>query len=197
MNSSEPPAPSGPASGWEPPGGILVWLIVLVELVTFGIGMLVFLRQAQAAPAVFEQGRAGLSQTAGLFYTVILLTGGWLMTGVLAALRRGQVPDARRWLLATLATGGAFLALKGTEYAAKLAQGQGLNADAFFTLHWLLTGFHFMHVAVAVVILIFMWFGLRSGRYTSKSHEDIESSGVFWHMCDLIWLLLYPVVYLL
>jgi nitric oxide reductase NorE protein len=189
--------PREPRPVWEPPGGILVWLLVGVEVLTFGIGLLVFLKQAQGDAALFAKGRETLNQPIGLLNTLILLTGGWLMTGVIESLRSGQTRTAAKRLLAVIGSGGAFLTLKVVEYAAKLEHGQGLNADAFFTLYWLLTGFHFMHVAVAVVLLLFMWLGLRAGRYTSKNHEDIKSSGVFWHMCDLIWLLLYPLVYLL
>lgn len=200
MNHNATPRADHPGEShslWEPPGGILVWLLVVVEVLTFGIGLLVLLKQAQGDAALFAKGRETLNQPVGLLNTLILLTGGWLMTGVIESLRSGQTRTAAKRLLAVIGSGGAFLTLKVVEYAAKLEHGQGLNADAFFTLYWLLTGFHFMHVAVAVVLLLFMWLGLRAGRYTSKNHEDIKSSGVFWHMCDLIWLLLYPVVYLL
>lgn len=187
-----------PAASWaEPPGGILVWIIVLVELLTFGMGLVVFLVQAREHAEVFQIGRATLSQPIGMGNTLVLLTGGWFMTRVIHCLREGEPLIARRWLLATLGSGVLFLLLKGSEYAVKLEHGQGLNADTFCTLYWLLTGFHFIHVAVAVIILLFMWRGIGTGDYTPTNHEDVESSGIFWHMCDLIWLLVYPVIYLL
>ena len=61
----------------------------------------------------------------------------------------------------------------------------------------MLTGFHFVHVMVAVVLLSALLRAVGRGRYHAADHQDVEAGGVFWHMCDLIWLLLYPVTYLL
>ena len=196
--SSSTTNPDLPAASWaEPPGGILVWMIVVVELLTFGMGLVVFLVQAGENTELFQRGRASLNQPIGMLNTLVLLTGGWFMTKVVGNLRSDQAVAAGRWLMAAIVSGAAFLLLKGFEYHDKLDHGLDLNFDTFFTLYWLLTGFHFVHVAVAVILLVIMWRGLKKGHYTAGHHEDIESSGVFWHMCDLIWLLLYPAIYLL
>ncbi len=161
------------------------------------MGLVVFLAQARENPELFRAGRALLSQPIGMANTVFLITGGWFMTIVLGKLRQGEAREAGRWMLATILSGLLFLALKGFEYVDKLNHGFDLHTNIFFTLYWLLTGFHLVHVLVAVVILLFMWRALQVGRYTASNHGDIESSAIFWHMCDLIWLLLYPVIYLL
>lgn len=181
----------------EPPGGFLVWLIVVVEVITFGAGLAVFAAQEAGNVAVFREGRAHLSQGIALANTIALLTGGWCMATGIHALRHGQHGRARSWILAAIATGALFLGLKAWEYAGKLQQGLDLHASPFHTLYWLLTGFHFLHVAAAMVILAVLTRGIRRGTYTADSHADVEAGGVFWHMCDLIWLLLYPVIYLL
>lgn len=181
----------------EPPGGILVWIIVLVELLTFGMGLVVFQVQASEHRKIFEAGRSSLNQPIGMINTMILLTGGWFMTIALQTIRSGEERRSQRWLTFTILSGVGFMLLKLFEYAEKLNHGYDLHADTFFTLYWLLTVFHFIHVAIAVVILSVMWYGIHRGKYTAKDHEDVESSGVFWHMCDLIWLFVYPVVYLL
>jgi len=200
---SDPMRTSGDGSGsdsasrlFEPPGGILVWLIVFVELLTFGLGMAVFLIQKNQDPEVFRHGQAQLNRTVAFLNTVVLLTGGWFMANAMTFLKAGAPARSARWIAAAGIAGVTFLGLKGSEYAAKLGQGYDLHHDTFFSLYWLLTGFHFLHVLVAVVLLVVMWVGLRKGKYTPARHEDIESSGIFWHMCDLIWLLLMPVVYL-
>ena len=186
-----------PRSITEPPGGLLVWLIVLLEVLTFCIGLVVLVVQGRADPAVFRAGRATLNQPIALANTLILLTGGWSMANALGCLRRDRLPAAARWMVGAMAAAAAFLGLKGVEYADKLAHGLGLHHDAFFTLYWLLTGFHFLHVLTALVLLSVMWRAVRRGRYSAADHEDVEGSGIFWHLCDFIWLLLYPVVYLL
>ena len=181
----------------EPPGGILVWIVVVLEVMTFGMGMAVFLGQGRANVEMFRHGRAMLNQSIGMANTLILLTGGLFMANAIIKLRQGGVDAAKRWIIASIGSGLLFLVLKGVEYSDKLHHGLDMHADTFFMFYWLLTGFHFIHVLVAMVILLFMWRGIQKGRYTPSHHEDVESSAVFWHMCDLIWLLLYPVIYLL
>jgi len=181
----------------EPPGGILVWIIVFLELLTFSAGLVVFVVQGNQEADAFRAGRALLNQPIALANTLILLTGGWCMANGIATLRRGHRVHTARWVGGAICTGLAFLLLKGCEYAEKIQHGVGFGDDAFFTLYWLLTGFHFLHVVVAVVLLIVMWCGVRRGKYHRDYLQDVESSGIFWHMCDLIWLLLYPIIYLL
>jgi nitric oxide reductase NorE protein len=200
---SESPLTSGNAPGTrsgssltEPPGGFLIWLIVLVELVTFGIGMGVFLVQKHHDPEVFKNGQIELGRAYAFFNTVVLLTGSWWMANAMATLKSGDLARSMRWLAGSTLAGVVFLGLKGMEYAIKLGRGFDLHHNAFFSLYWLLTGFHYLHVMVAVILLTVMWRGVLTGKYTPASHEDVESTGIFWHMCDLIWLLLMPIIYL-
>ena len=181
----------------EPPGGVLVWIIVFLELITFGAGLVVFTVQSHLEADAFRAGRAFLNQPLALANTLTLLTGGWCMANGIIALRRGHGVHTSRWVGGAIYTGLAFLLLKGSEYVEKIQHGIGFGSDTFFTLYWLLTGFHFLHVVVAVVLLIVMWFGIRRGKYHRHHLQNVESSGIFWHMCDLIWLLLYPIIYLL
>ena len=186
-----------PANPLEPPGGILVWIIVFLELITFAAGLAVFVVQGRGDAAAFQAGRALLNQPIALANTLILLTGGWCMANGIGVLRRDHRIPAGRWIVGAIVSGVAFLVLKGFEYAEKIQHGIGFGEDTFFTLYWLLTGFHFLHVVVAVVLLLVMRSGICRGRYHRDNLHDVESSGIFWHLCDLIWLLLYPVIYLL
>lgn len=196
MPAAAPPAPL-PARATEPPGGLLVWLIVVLEVFTFGVGLVAFILQRGSEPAVFRQGRDSLNQGIALANTLVLLTGGWAMANGLTRLRAGHTGSTVRWLDGAIAAAATFLVLKGCEYADKLHHGQDLHAGPFFTFYWLLTGFHFLHVAAAAVLLAAMRRGVARGHYTAARHEDVEGSGIFWHLCDLVWLLLYPVLYLL
>jgi nitric oxide reductase NorE protein len=185
------------ASSLEPPGGVLVWLVIFIELLTFAAGLLSFAVSRNGEPAVFAAGRGALNQPLALANTIVLLTGGWTMANGLASLRRCSVEASGRWMMGAIACGGLFLALKSVEYADKLRHGLDLHHDTFFTFYWLLTGFHVLHVLAAVAILGALLRGVRAGRYTSRDLLDVESGAAFWHLCDLIWLLLYPTVYLL
>lgn len=190
-------APPATTPAAEPPGGILVWMVVFLELVTFGVGLAVWTRQSHEQPEVFRHGHASLNQPIALANTLILLTGGWCMAAAVTQLRRARSAIAVRWVGGAAFCALAFLVLKSVEYADKLAHGHDLRSDTFFTLYWLLTGFHFLHVLAALGLLAAMAWGLRRGRYSETNYADVEGSGIFWHLCDLIWLLLYPVIYLL
>lgn len=182
---------------WEPPGGILVWLLVVVEIVTFGAGINTFLAQGRDLAAEYAAGRALLNQPLTFTNTLLLLTGGWCMANGIHDLRSGNSRIALRWVMAAITTGLLFTVLKGVEYADKVQHGIGFGRDVFFTFYYALTGFHLVHVLVAVALLAFMARGIQKGHYHRENHLDVESSGIFWHMCDLIWLLVYPIIYLL
>jgi nitric oxide reductase NorE protein len=185
------------SESWEPPGGVLIWLLVGLEVLTFGAGILAFVYQERGNAVEFEQGRLLLDQTLAFANTLVLLTGGWFMACGLGALRKGKNTCAWRWTLAALLAGVLFLLLKLVEYRQKAAHGIQFGEDTFFTLYYLLTGFHFVHVLVAVVLLGCLARSVRLGHSHAGDHQNFEAGGVFWHMCDLIWLLLYPVIYLL
>ncbi len=193
MKSTDPSL----AEPWEPPGGLLVWLLVVVEIVTFGAGIITFLVQGRDLAAEYASGRALLNQPLAFANTLLLLTGGWCMANSIHALRSGTSRIALRWVMAAITTGLLFTVLKGVEYADKVQHGIGFGRDVFFTFYYALTGFHLVHVLVAVALLAFMARGIQKGHYHRENHLDVESSGIFWHMWDLIWLLVYPIIYLL
>ncbi len=112
------------------------------------------------------------------------------MANAMEQLRSGDPARSSRWITAATLAGVLFMGLKGAEYTGTLRQGYDLHHNTFFTLYWLLTGFHFLHVLVATVLLAAMGLGVHQGKYTATKHDDVGSSGIFWHMCDLIWLLL-------
>ncbi len=198
MSSDSPSASTvDPWARYEPPGGILVWIVVFVELFTFLAGIGVFLYQRGGDPEAFARGRDLLDQRLALLNTAILLTGGWFMACGLAELRRGDTARCLRWIGAAIASGLAFLLVKGIEYAGKISHGHTFGEDPFFTLYYALTGFHFIHVAVAVAILLYFAAQICRGRYHRNRCDDVEAGGIFWHLCDLIWLFLFPTLYLL
>jgi nitric oxide reductase NorE protein len=89
-----------------------------------------------------------------------------------------------------------FLVLKTVEYYDKIEDGLGMGYNTFFSFYWMLTLFHVVHVIVGLVILISIYFGVIKEK-KSTTIEDVEAGAAFWHMCDLIWLLLFPIIYLL
>ncbi|HHO55352.1 MAG TPA: nitric oxide reductase [Trueperaceae bacterium] len=180
-----------------PPGGILIWIIILVELITFAAGLTIFSIQRNANPELFYESGQLLLQNVALINTIILITGGYFMAMAVSVLKKGDYKKSSSWTLAAIVTGLAFLLLKSYEYYQKLEHGISLDYNSFFTFYWLLTGFHYLHVLIATLILVGVYFNTKAGKYSQDNFLDVESSAAFWHMCDLIWLLLFAIIYLL
>ena len=185
-----------PKNIYYPPGGILMWIIIFLELVTFGIALIFMVVSAREEPEMFHDSRMLLNSTYGAINTVFLLTSGFFMARTVQLFKEGNILRASVFLRLTMLGGLLFLALKGFEYNDKLEAGLGLSYNTFFTYYWMLTLFHMVHVIVGLIIL---WTVLRniSKVPVNLKLEDMEASAAFWHMCDLIWLLLFPILYLI
>jgi hypothetical protein len=91
-----------------------------------------------------------------------------------------------------IACGGGFLVVKGFEYAAKFGAGINLSTNTFYMFYLSLTFFHFMHVILGMVILVALWWKTRQGAYGPGNMNGIESGAAYWHMVDLVWIVLFP-----
>lgn len=179
-----------------PPGGILMWLLIFLELFTFGAVLVALVISSKENPEVYHQSRLHLNTTIGAINTVLLLTSGFFMASTVHQYKTSNISKALNSLKLTMAGGVLFLIFKSTEYYMKLEDGFDMAYDSFFLFYWLLTGFHVIHVIVGLVILLFMYFGIKKPSQETAL-EDLEASAAFWHMCDLIWLLLFPTLYLI
>jgi len=179
---------------YYPPGGILLWILIFLELITFGAVLLVFVANGRDNLEMYHQSRHMLNPTFGAINTIFLLTSGFFMANTITEFKTNNIKKASFYLNLTMIGGLLFLLLKSVEYYFKIADGHTLGYNTYLTFYWLLTGFHVIHVIVGLVILVFMRYSLKKGK---AELEDIEAGGAFWHMCDLIWLLLFPTLYLI
>ena len=175
---------------WGPlsdlPGNPMVWLLILSELAVFGALFGGFAAIRVLKPDIYIASQSMLDPTAAGLATLALVTSGWLAARALEAAKRGA--NARPMLIAAMTVGAGFLVAKAFEYGTKFEHGIGIDTNAFWTLYFLTTGFHALHVVLGLFIL-----GLLC-RYDSV--ENIESGTAFWHMVDVIWIVLFPIVYL-
>jgi len=178
---------------YYPPGGILIWILIMLELLTFGIALIALCASGTNDSILFNQSSAHLNTTYGAMNTLFLLVSGFFMATTVHQFKERNYKKASFYLKLTMLGGFLFLGLKALEYLEKIKDGFVLGYDTFFNFYWLLTGFHVIHVLVGLVILIFMHINLNKKTTTD---EDVEASAAFWHMCDLIWLLLFPILYL-
>jgi len=187
----------GYASSRRLPGDLAMWFFILAELSLFAILIIAFGVTQVLQYEQFSASRQLLDSSTGLALTLSLLT-----SGLFAALALQQVRQARqRWgallLLAALLSASVYVGLKLSEYAHLASQGLGLEHNTFFTLYWILTGFHFLHVLLGMLILGWMAERCRRRAYAPSDCSGLESGVLYWHMVDLVWVLLFPLVYVL
>ncbi len=178
-------------------GDLGVWLVILMELLTFAILFVSFAFARTREVALFNASQATLNLNAGALNTVLLISGSWCVASAVAAVRRNASVVGARWLLGALACGGGFVVVKLGEYAQKLASGVDLSTNTFYMFYVLLTGFHFLHVVVGMLALAYLWVKTRRGRYGSHDCHALETGAAFWHMVDLLWIVLFPLVYVM
>ena len=179
-------------TGWgilaDLPGDPMVWVLIFSELVAFGLFLGAFTVARAISPAVFASGQAALdSRLAGL-NTIVLVTSGWAAARGAAAARAGSPRSSRYWLFAAMALGGTFVVIKLAEYAKEIGTGIGLETSPFFTLYFLLTGFHLLHVCLGIIILAVVC--------RRAEPVGVETGTAFWHMVDLVWVVMFPILYL-
>ncbi len=179
-----------------PPGGILIWIIIFVELMTFSFALIAMAVLSKSNTELFHSSRQLLSTVYGTINTIVLLTSGYFMATAVQQFKKDDFRNSSRHVLFTIFFGLAFIAIKTIEYSHKLSAGIDLDYNLFFTFYWLLTGFHLLHVVLGLVILTAFYISMKKKTPTLKT-EDMEAGTTFWHMCDLIWLLIFPVIYLL
>ena len=171
------------------PGHPMMWILILSELAVFGIGFVGFAVARLFDPAGFAAGQAHLSPMLGGINTIVLVTSGFLAALGVSLARWGWRFRARGLFVAAATVGALFLAIKGVEYAATFEAGHSLDSGGFYTLYFLLTGFHALHVVMGILLLLIVaW---------HDSVENLETGAAFWHMLDLVWVVLFPLLYLM
>lgn len=173
----------------ELPGHPMMWVLLLNEFIIFGLMFIAFCGARIVHPGVFAAGQAELDVVLGGINTLVLVTSGWLCALAVEARACDKSRQVRYLLAGAMVLGGVFILIKIIEYAAKVEAGHGLDGNVFFTLYFLMTGFHLMHVVAGILIL-----GIVAWRNTL---DDIRTGTVFWHMVDIIWIMMYPVFYLI
>ncbi|MCF6195088.1 MAG: cytochrome c oxidase subunit 3 family protein [Emcibacter sp.] len=171
------------------PGNPMMWVLIWSELVVFGVSFIGFAVAHVLHPEIFISSQNHLNRFLGGVNTMVLITSGLCAALAVTARQNGKRRLMRLWLGAAVVLGCVFLWVKFLEYGEKFSQGIGLETNIFYTLYFLLTGFHAFHVVFGIIILIIVGW--------KDSVENIEIGATFWHMVDLIWIILFPLIYLL
>ena len=190
------PAPIS-ARTLHPPGDLAIWVFILAELLAFGVFFATYAITRMHNVALFDEMQLTLDRNAGAANTFLLITASWCVARAVAAIKRDASTSGSRWLLAGILCGCGFVGVKLFEYAAKIEAGINLATNTFYMFYLSLTFFHFMHVILGLVILAAIWLKARRGGYTARDHHGLETGASYWHMVDLVWIVLFPLVYVM
>ena len=201
METSTAPLPArtapAPLEGPRLAGDLAIWFFILAELLAFGVFFAAYAFTRTNHIELFNAEQAALNRNAGALNTVLLLTASYFVVRAVQAAERESARQCANWLLGAILTGFGFIVVKLGEYAAAFEHNISLSSSPFHMFYLSLTFFHFMHVILGLVILVAMWNGARRGRYRPGDMNGLETGAAYWHMVDLVWLILFPLVYVI
>jgi nitric oxide reductase NorE protein len=179
------------------PGDLAMWFFILAELTVFAFFFIGFAISEQLNPDMFAEGKSQLHQQSGLINTVALITSSFFVALALNVMNKGQNKQASVFLLIAKLVACIYVWIKISEYFLLFEKNIGIETNTFFTLYFLITAFHLMHVLLGMVILCFINFSAYKGKYTMDNLSGFESGASYWHMVDMLWIILFPLIYVI
>jgi nitric oxide reductase NorE protein len=179
------------------PGDLAIWIFIYAELAVFGILFILFTVIKSNNPEVFADGHSHLNRLAGLINTIALITASFFVVKAVQAVKLEDNKTCVKWLLLSLAAASVYVGVKLFEYTQAISAGYELTTNKFYTYYYLLTIFHFAHVILGMVILVFVLLNAKAGLYSPTKLSGIESGASYWHMVDLVWVVLFPLLYVI
>ena len=172
-----------------------MWLFLASEIMFFAgfIGAYVVLRMAN--PQMGVLGQAELNWKLAAFNTLVLIVSSLTMVMAVHAISKGNRGKCEDMVFITAALGLLFLVVKGFEYSVKFEHGITPSSSTFWSSYFLMTGFHGLHVFGGIVALVFLLFHIK--HYGPERYAKVENIALYWHFVDLVWIFLFPIVYLL
>jgi len=174
------------------PGDGHMWVMVLGDLVIFGGYFVIFMIYRAMNPDEFLRAQQHLAINVGVLNTVILLSSSWFVARAVLATRAARYETAIRLVRAGGALGVAFMVVKSYEWFVKIRAGH-TNSEMFFSFYYVITGVHLVHVLIGLIVLGVLVRELRTRRRPSM----VESGAVYWHMVDLLWIVIFGLLYVM
>lgn len=179
------------------PGDLAIWLFIFAELLVFGILFIAYAFARSQNVELFNASQLSLDRVGGFINTIVLLSSSYFVVRAVAAIQNSRVAQCVNWLWLALAMGTVFLLIKGIEFYDKFSAGISLSSNTFYMFYLSMTFFHFMHVILGMIILAFILVKAKRGGYSSHNYVGVESGASYWHMVDLVWIILFPLVYVM
>jgi nitric oxide reductase NorE protein len=176
------------------PGEEGVWVLVLGDMLVFGLFFITYLYYRGQETGLFDRSQALLNRNFGVINTLLLLTSSWFVVMAVESLRERCNRRAKTLLRLAFLCGAGFCAIKVLEYTQKFREGITLVTNDFFMYYFMYTGIHLLHVAIGLGVLVFLIQKIDAAQ--PQDAPMFESGATFWHMVDLLWIMLFPLLYL-
>jgi cytochrome c oxidase subunit III len=185
-----------------------MWVFLITEIMFFGGLFLTYAIYRSANPAAFAAGSHHLDIKLGAFNTVVLIGSSLSMAMAVYAAEIGKKKQQVVYLLLTIFLGAVFLGVKAIEYSHKfhehLVPGPHFmfphaakEVQLFYSLYFAMTGMHAFHMIIGIGLLAFLTWQASIGKYTKAYHTPVEMIGLYWHFVDIVWIFLFPLLYLI
>ena len=133
----------------------------------------------------------------GATNTIVLLASSYFVARAVDSSQHGDNKAVVRWLDLTLICAFLFLVIKGIEYSGKIQLGIGFSTNIYFGLYFCMTGLHAIHVIAGIGLLSWVRMHAKRNLFSTTYYTPVEVSGLYWHLVDLIWIYLFPLLYLI
>ncbi len=186
-----------------------MWLFLVTEILLFGGLFVGFALMQSLHHEAFLAAHHHLDRTLGFLNTVVLLTSSYTMVMAVDSAKLGRKRKLIAYLLLTLACAGVFLGVKYIEYAHKFHEGllpgrfYWHHGDAvpgqfmFFSFYFMMTGLHGLHIIGGMLVMLWLLRRAMRGDFTPAYYGPVDLAGLYWHLVDLIWIYLFPLLYLI
>jgi len=185
-----------------------MWIFIIQEVMFFGGLLAAYMLYRIWYPTAWSEGSAELNIQLGGLNTVVLILSSLTMALAVRSAQTGKQKATCNWLIVTMLLGLTFLVVKGFEYEHKwalhhvpglnfqLEEGQVPQIAIFLSLYFALTGLHALHMVIGFVLLsVILWMAWRK-RFTPEWYTPVEMAGLYWHFVDIVWIFLFPLLYL-
>jgi cytochrome c oxidase subunit III len=174
-----------------------MWLFIATELLLFGGLFAAYTIYRAKYPQMFHEQHAELNKPIGALNTVVLICSSLTMALGVGSIKRGKQRLLRLFLLLTILLGIMFLVNKYFEWGHEFKDHNYPGTSIFFALYFMMTGLHMIHVIAGLIVLTGVLMLSFTGRFSDKYNTPVELGGIYWHLVDLIWIYLFPLLYLI
>lgn len=178
------------------PGDELIWLFLLGDMVCFALFFMLYSYNKLDQNELFVESQHALNLHTGSLNTLLLLASSWFVVIAVKAARQQKAALCQGFLIPAILCGAGFAAIKFYEYQEKAAAGINFLTNDFYLFYYLITGMHFAHVLLGLPLLLYFAVVMRKGRMDKQAINNLESSAIYWHMVDLLWIVIFPLIYL-